>query len=202
MPSHLSKKPHHYRPLTHLHYHHAFSATSALLPSPPLQPLTDISSRPSRHPSSQFLTLLSSLHPPPGPQGASGLPPSDWLRWHHGSSVLSERRLGPRESLTFFLPFSNCLFHLLLDFILTFIISSNGEENHYLQVKMNPSIDLVWRERRKTVARLRKVKSKCTGSASLSCPAASATLSRPDESSSCGLWAGDWQQHKWLDQRW
>lgn len=36
---------------------------------------------------------------PIGSQGAFRLPPADRLRWHHGSSILSKRRLGPCEFL-------------------------------------------------------------------------------------------------------
>lgn len=125
--------------------------------SQPFPLLSDISSHASHH----HPTLPTVSHPaftftPTGSQGAPRLPPSDRLCRHHGSSVLSKRRLGPRESLTFY-PFSfflavfcSAFLTALIDFILTFIIISNGEENHYSQVKINPCIDPLWREKRKT----------------------------------------------------
>lgn len=172
-------------PLTNFHSHHTFPAKSLHLSrcslTPPSPPDPTVS-----HPTFTFT--------PTGSQRAPRLPPSDRLCRHHGSPVLSKRRLGPRESLTFY-PFSfvlrSAFLTELIDFILTFIIISNGEENHYSQVKINPCIDCVRREKRKTCARPWKVKSKCAGSASPSCPVDPAALSGPDESRSCGKQKGD-----------
>lgn len=103
MPSHLSTEPHYYRPLTDFHSHHAFSANRLLCCPLHLSScsLTFCLISPTTVPHS--FSPFFHLYTPPGSQGASGLPPSDRLRWHHGSSVLSKRRLGPRESFTFIL---------------------------------------------------------------------------------------------------
>lgn len=54
------------------------------------------------------------------------------------------------HSLFILLVFCSAFLTTLINFILTFIIISNGEENHYSQVKINLCIDSVWREKRKT----------------------------------------------------
>lgn len=89
----------------------------------------------------RFLPFLS-RHTPTGSQGTSRLPPTDRLCGHHGSSILSKRRLGPCESFTFILStLSPALFSppsptLFIDFITNlFILSNDGHQSGQNQSK-------------------------------------------------------------------
>lgn len=74
------------------------------------------------------------------------------------------------------LSFVSAFLALFFNFITTFIIIRN-ERNQYVPVKINPYIDSAEKEKPKASTRQQKVKSKCIGSASLSCPAGLAALS-------------------------
>lgn len=78
---------------------------------------------------------------PTGSQGASRLPPSDRLCGHHGSSILSKRRLGPCESFTIILSALSSALILLLLLPCSSTSSplySYSQMTEISQVKINP----------------------------------------------------------------
>lgn len=102
-PLHLSTIHFYYFPPPNMHSSlHLSCKFSPPSPSSPLLPAVGyfVSSLPPSPPAVSYPPFTLT---PTGSQGASRLPPSDRLCWHHGSSILSKCRLGPCESFIFIL---------------------------------------------------------------------------------------------------